>query len=183
MLYYEQGEFETSHNYFDQLFRTARFAQEAYIGMGNASLAQNKLEVAREEYENALQVNAGNEAASVGLGKVALAEGNYEEAQTILTPIADRNTTDIGAEAQFYLGKIQQDQNNYEDAIGEYAKVKILFEAFDNWVSLAMYNSAESNILLGNRGDALAILNEIIENYPGTEAASKAQSLIDQTDS
>tara|TARA_R110000868_G_scaffold294140_1_gene554723 strand:+ start:87086 stop:90082 length:2997 start_codon:yes stop_codon:yes gene_type:complete len=184
LLYFEQGEYETSHSYFDQLLRTAnRFAQEAYIGMGNASLAQNNLEIAREEYESALTVNAGNEGASVGLGKVALAEGNYSEAQTILAPIADRNTTEIGAEAQLFLGKIQQDQKNYQAAISEYAKVKILFEAFDNWVSLAMYNSAECNILLGNRGNALAILNEIIETYPGTEAAKKSQELIDQTDS
>lgn len=184
LLYYEQGEFETSHGYFDQLLRTAsRFAQEAYIGMGNASLAQGELERAREEYESALQVNAGNEAASVGLGKVARAEAEYEEAQNILAPIAERNTTDIGAEAQFYLGRLQQDQNNLEAAIAEYAKVKVLFEAFDSWVSLGMYNSAECNILLGNRGGALAILNEIIETYPGTEAAQKAQALIEQTDS
>ncbi|MFV1883266.1 MAG: tetratricopeptide repeat protein [Balneola sp.] len=184
LLYYEQGEYETSHGYFDQLLRTAsRFAQEAYIGMGNASLAQGELETAREEYESALQVNSGNEAASVGLGKVARAEAEYVEARNILAPIAERNTTEIGAEAQFFLGRIQQDQNNFEEAIAEYAKVKVLFEAFDSWVSLAMYHSAESNILLGNRGDALAILNEIIENYPGTEAAQKAQALIDQTDS
>ncbi len=184
LLYFEQGEFETSHSYFDQLLRTAnRFAQEAYIGMGNASLAQNKLETAREEYESTLQINTGNEAASVGLGKVALAENQYLEAQTILAPIAERNTTDIGAEAQFFLGRVQQEQKNYEEAISEYAKVKILFEAFDSWVSLAMYNSAECNIILGNRGNALAILNEIIENYPGTEAAKKAQVLLEKTDS
>lgn len=184
LLYYERGEFETSHEYFSQLLGTAsRFAQEAYIGMGDASLAQDKLETARGEYESALSVNSANEGASVGLGKVAHAEGNFEEAQNILAPIADKNTTDIGAEAQFLLGKIQQDQNNFQQAIGEYAKVKILFEAFDTWVSLGMYNSAECNILLGNRGDALAILNEIIETYPGTEAATKAQALIDQTDS
>ncbi len=183
LLYYEIGEFETSHTYFDQLLGTAnRFSQEAYIGMGNASLALSKLETAREEYESALRINSGNEAASVGLGKVALTEGNFVESQNILAPIANKSTTDIGAEAQFYLGKIQQEQNNHQEAIGEFAKVKILFEAFDNWVSLAMYNSAESNILLGNRGDALAILNEIIETYPGTDAASKAQTLIDQAD-
>lgn len=184
MLYFEQGKFETSHEYFGQLLRTAsRFSQEAYIGMGNASLALGKLETAREEYQNALSVNARNEAASVGLGKVAFAGENYAEAQSILAPIADKNTTDIGAEAQFYLGKVYQAQSNYDLAIAEYAKVKILFQAFDNWVSLGMYNSAECNILLGNRGQALAILNEIIEIYPGTEAAKKAQDLIDKTDS
>lgn len=182
LLYFELDDYETSHEYFSQLLqKERRFAQEAYIGMGNASLAQNQYEIAREEYEAALQINQGNEAASVGLGKVAVAERKYEEAQLILKPIADRNTTEIGAEAQFFLGKSQQDQGNYEEAIAEYARVKILFEAFDTWVSLGMYFSAESNIQLGNRGDALAILNEIIEFYPGTEAATLAQALIDRT--
>jgi len=181
LLYFDLDEFETSHEYFSQLLqKERRFIQEAYIGMANASLAQNQYEVAREEYEAALQVNQGNEAASVGLGKVAVAEQKFEEAQLILKPIADRNTTEIGAEAQFYLGRLEQEQENFEEAIAEYARVKILFEAFDTWVSLGMYHSAESNIQLGNRGDALAILNEIIEFYPGTEAAALAQNLIDQ---
>lgn len=184
LLYYDQGEYQTSHQYFEQLLGTAsRFAQEAYIGMGNASLAQDQYEIAREEYESALQVNPNNEAASVGLGKVAYAEANFDESRNILSPIAEQNTTDIGAEAQFYLGKIEQEQGNFETAIEEYAKVKVLFEAFENWVSLSMYNSALCNIQLGNRGDALAMLNEIIETYPGTEAAQKAQTLIDNSDS
>ena len=184
LITYEQGDFEESHDYFDQLLRTAsRFAQEAYIGMGNASLALNQLEKARSEYQSTLDINAGNEGASVGLGKVALAERNYEEAVITLKPIAEGNTTEIGAEAQFYLGKIQQEQENLEEAIAEYARVKVLFEAFDNWVSLGMYQSAECNILLGNRGEALAILNEILEFYPGTEAAKLAQDLLDRTGS
>jgi TolA-binding protein len=182
LLYYELDEYETSHQYFsDLLQKERRFAQEAYIGMANASLAQNKYEIARSEYESALQINPNNEAASVGLGKVALAERKFEEAQIILKPIAERNTTDIGAEAQFYLGRLEQVQGNMEEAIAEYARVKVLFEAFDTWVALAMYHSAECNIQLGNRGDALAILNEIVEFYSGTEAAQRAQALIDRT--
>ena len=34
---------------------------------------------------------------------------------------------------------------------------------------------------LGNRGDALAILNEIVEFYSGTDAATLAQALLDRT--
>ena len=147
LLYFDLDDYETSHLYFSRLLqKERRFEQEAYIGMGNASLAQKQYEIAREEYEAALQVNQGNEAASVGLGKVAIAERKYEEALLILKPIADRNTTQIGAEAQFFLGKSQQDQGNFAEAIAEYARVKILFEAFDTWVSLGMYYSAESNL-------------------------------------
>lgn len=181
LLYFDLGEFETSHIYFSQLLqKEPRFAQEAYIGMGNASLSQNQYEKAREEYEAILQINKANEAASIGLGKVAVAERKFEEAQRILKPIADKNTTEIGAEAQFFLARAQQDQGNYQQAIIEYARLKILFEAFDTWVSMGMYLSAESNIQLGNRGDALAILNEVIEFYPDTEAANLAQALLNQ---
>ena len=141
--------------------------------------SKKQYEVAREEYEAALQIKQSNKAASVGLGKVAVGERKYEEAQLILQPIADKNTTQIGAEAQYFLGKSQQEQGNYEEAIEEYAKVKILFEAFETWVSLGMYHSAESNIQLGNRGVALAILNEITEYYPDTDAADLAELLID----
>jgi len=47
--------------------------------------------------------------------------------------------------------------------------------------SFRLYYTAESNLQLGNRGDAIAILNEIIEFYSGTEAAVMAQALIDRT--
>jgi TolA-binding protein len=183
-LNFERGEYELSHANYTQLLASApRFRQEAYVGMGNASLAQEKIGQAKEEYESALQVNANNEAAKVGLGKVALANDNYDEARGLLFPIAERSTTEIGAEAQYYLGKILQQQNNFNAAIEEYAKVKVLFEAFDYWVSEAMYAMAESHIRLGNRGEAMTILNSIINNYPGTEAEQKAQRLLSQTDS
>ena len=115
--------------------------------------------------------------------EVFLAEKNYDKAHEILAPIADKNTTEIGAEAQFYLGKLQQDQQHYEDAIAEYAKVKVLFEAFDLWVSQGMYQAAECHILLGNRGDAMGILKDIQDTYPGTEAAAKAKALIEKSGS
>lgn len=183
-LNFDRSEYTRSHANYAQLLESApRFRQEAYVGMGNASLAQDKVEQAKEEYEAALQVNANNEAAKVGLGKVALKNGNYEEARTLLFPIAERSTTEIGAEAQYYLGKILQEQNNFNSAIEEFAKVKVLFEAFDYWVSESMYATAECHIRLGNRGEAMTILNSIVDTYPGTEAEQKAQRLLSQTDS
>ncbi len=181
-LYFEKGEFEVSHDYFEQLLNKAsRYKQEAYVGMGNASLALENIGRAENEFEEALKVNASNPAANVGLGKVAIEQRNYSEAENLLTPIAERSTTVSGAEAQFQLGRIQQLQENYETAIESYSKVRVLFEAFEVWVSQALYNSAECHIRLGNRGDANSILNGIIEKYPDTEGARKAQELLGST--
>ncbi|MFN1836231.1 tetratricopeptide repeat protein [Balneola sp. MJW-20] len=179
-LYYSKGDYQSSHAYYAQLLQKApRFRQEAYIGMANASLASNEMDKAREEYESALQVNDDNEAAQVGLGKVAVREENYDRAMAYLVPVADKNTTEIGAEAQYYLGRIEQMEGNFESAIQAYSKVNVLFEAFDDWVSRAMYNTAECHIRLGNRGDAVSVLQQIVERYPGTNAAQRAQELLD----
>lgn len=181
-LHYQSGEYNRSHEIFSQLLEESpRFRQEAYIGMANASLATNNTERAGSEYEAALEVNSGNAAAKVGLGKVALKEKNYNEAESYLQPVAEKNTTEIGAEAQFFLGELQKQQGNFEVAIEAYAKVKVLFEAFDLWVSEALLATAESHIRLGNRGEAVGILNTITETYPGTAAAERAQTLLDQT--
>jgi len=45
-----------------------------------------------------------------------------------------------------------------------------------------LYNSAECHIRLGNRGEAMSILNGIIEKYPDTEGAVQAQFLLDSTE-
>lgn len=183
-LNYERGDFAASYSNYAQLLETApRYRQEAYVGMGNASLAQDNIDRARDEYESALEVNSGSQSAKVGLGKIAIAEENYERAEELLRPIAEESSTEVGAEAQYYLGKILQEQGEYNAAIEEYAKVKVLFEAFDEWVSESMYNSAECHIRLGNRGEAMTILNSIITSYPDTEAERKAQDLLNRTES
>lgn len=181
-LNFERGEYRQSHaNYTLLLENYSRYRQDAYVGMGNASLALGEVDRAKEEYEAALRINANSESAKVGLGKVAVAEGEYERAAELLVPIAESSSTEIGAEAQYFVGKMLQKQGNYNKAIEEYSKVKVLFEAFDYWVSEAMYNSAECHIRLGNRGEAMTILNSIVTNYPGTEAQKKAQALLNRT--
>jgi TolA-binding protein len=182
-LYAEKGSFDTSHDYFEILLEKGpRFSQEAYVGMGSASLAAGRTGTAKSEFEEALKINSGNPAANVGLGKVAIAESRFEDARALLVPVADKSTTISGAEAQYYLGKIEQDQSNFEAAIENYSKVRVLFEAFEIWVSKALYNSAECHIRLGNRGEAMSILNGIIEKYPDTEGAVQAQALLDSTE-
>lgn len=179
MLYFAQDEFEQSHRKFNQLLEIApRYRQDAYVGMGNASMAQNKTEAARNEYEQALRINSANEGALVGMGKVAIAEGNYEQAQNYLKPIAENSTTEIGAEAQFHIAQMLQKQQLWEAAIEAYSKVRVLFSSFDNWVANAMYNSAVCHIQTGNRAEALSLLNAVVENYQGTEAAARAATLL-----
>jgi TolA-binding protein len=119
-------------------------------------------------------------AANLGMANVMFAEGRYSAAREIYRNIAESSSIHIGAEAQFMLGRTYQQERNFEEALASYARVSVLFEAYIDWVAEAKYRSAEIHITQGNRGEAISVLNEINNNYPGTEAAEKAQRLLDR---
>ena len=178
-IYFDRGEYSTSYDYFDRLLEEgSSFRLGALTGMAEAQLAMGNIERARQHYESALETNASHAPARVGLGKVALRKGNYTEAQDLFGLIAESNTTEIGAEAQYLLGVTHQRQQNYKEALEAYSNVNVLYEAFDNWVAKSLLKSAECYIQLGNTGEARSTLNTVVENYGGTPEARQAQRLL-----
>ncbi|MEX0770444.1 MAG: tetratricopeptide repeat protein [Balneolaceae bacterium] len=176
---FEENELEESKQYFSRLLDYgSRYYHQAYLGMGNASLAMNRLEQALEEFKNALSASPGSDAAMLGRAKVFFRQDRFDEAREIFLEVAEGNSTDIGAEAQWMAGRTYQRQNRLDEALAAYSRVSVLFEAYDTWVAEADYKTAEIYILQGQRGDALNLLNNIIENYPGTGASEKARQLL-----
>lgn len=178
-LSFEEGNYQESYGYYNRLLdQSGQLKLEAHIGMGNASLAMNKLDEARQQFETATQLNSSSDLGRLGLGKVALKQKQYDQAESLLQPIAKNNTTEIGAEAQFRLGQSYQQQGDYDRALKAYSNVKVLYEAFDRWVSDALLHSAQCYIEQGNKNEARNTLNAIIDQYPGTDAAKAAQKML-----
>ncbi len=178
---YEDGNYQASANYFEQLREMgSRYHERAYIGLGRASLAMGNLQDARQYYDNILEVSPGNDAAQLGLANVFFEQNRYSDAREIYREVSDRSTTNIGAEAQYMIGRSFQQEQNFDQALNAYSRVSVLYEAYMEWVGLAKYRSAEIHILNGQRGDALNILNDVRNNYPGTDAADRAQQLLDR---
>lgn len=178
-IFFDQEQYSTSFEYYNRLLEEgSSFRLGALTGMGEAQLAMGNIDQAREHFEAALNTNSNHAPARVGLGKVALRNGNHAEARDLFALIAESNTTEIGAEAQYLLGVTEQQQQNYDQALEAYSNVKILYEAFDNWVAKALLKSAECYIQLGNVGEARNTLNSIVENYTGTQEAQQAQRML-----
>jgi tetratricopeptide (TPR) repeat protein len=178
-LQYELGNYNQSLVRFTELAeKDERFIQEAYIGIGNAHLAMNNRNEARQSFERVLSIDSENDAARTGLGKVLLADGRSDEARRFFTNVAENNTTEVGAEAQYLIGESYRVEGDREAAIEAYSRVSVLFEAFIEWVAEAQYRTAEIHIREGRRGDAISLLNSIIDRYPDTEGAQKAQRLL-----
>lgn len=181
LLHYEIGNYRESLSRFEELAEhDARFRQEAYLGIGNAQLALGNGSEARQNFEQVLSLNSDNDAARTGVGKVLLKDGRTEEARRFFTLVVENNSTNVGAEAQFLLGQSYLDAGDRDRALEEFSRVRTLYAAFDEWVAEAQYKSAEIYIREGRRGDARSLLNSIIENYPGTSGAERAQRLLDR---
>lgn len=180
-LQYEKGNYLASKQRFEELGENdARYRQESLLGMGNANLALGETNEARRNFEQVLSLNSNNAPARVGVGKVLLDDGRIDEARRFFTLVAENNTTEIGAEAQFLIGQTYVAEGNREAAVEAFSRVRTLFEAYDIWVAEAQFRTAEIYIREGRRGDAVSLLNSIVERYPGTEGAAKAQRLLDR---
>lgn len=176
---YSRVNYQESYNFFEQLSQKGgQYQQEAYIGMGNAQLAMNNTDKAAEQYQSALDKNGDYDPAKVGLAKVAIHEGNLQRAKDLLSLVAQSNTTEVGAEAQYLLGTVHQKEGDYQAAVKAFQNVNILYEAYDEWVAKALLKKAQSYIQLGQRGDARSTLNTLIKNYPDTPQAKEGKKLL-----
>ncbi len=176
---FELGYYQESINRYRELFeKDSRYEQEAMLGIGNANLALGNRDDARQDFERVLAVNPENNAARNGLGKVLFRDGRLEEARRFFNLVADNDNTAIGAEAQYLAGETYRQEGNTERAVEAYTRVATLFEAYGNWVAEAQYRIAEIHIREGRRGDAISLLNSIIERYPDTDGARRAERLL-----
>jgi TolA-binding protein len=177
---FELGNYEESLRYYEQLSETdERFLQEAYLGMGDANLQLGNRDEARQYYEQVLSINADNNAAKIGMGKVLMEDGRRDAARRFFELVAENSTTAVGAESQYLLGQAYLEEGDRESALEAFSRVSVLFEAYDRWVSLSMYKTAEIYIREGRRGEAISLLNSIVETYPETEGAQQARRLLE----
>ncbi len=180
-IFYAREEYQQSFDYFRQLSEQgSQYRQESYIGMGNAQLAMGNVDQAGQQYQAALDNNQNYAPARVGMAKVAVRKENYQQADNLLSQVAESNTTEIGAEAQYLLGLVNQRQGNYEAAVKAYSNVSVLYQAFDEWVAKSLLDQARCYIQMGQRGEARSALNTLVEDYPDMPEAQEAQRLLNQ---
>lgn len=175
----ELGNYEESKRRYSELGELdSRYQQEALLGIGNANLELGERAEARQNFENVLAINPDSDIARVGLGEVLLRDGRVEEARRFFNLVVENNSTEIGAEAQFLAGETYLAEENNEAAIEAFTKLNTLFEAYGDWVSEAQLKIAEIYIREGRRGEAISILNSIIDRYPDSPGAVRAERLL-----
>ena len=125
-----------------------------------------------------LESNPANGAARNGLAEVLISQGDYAGAREILEPLTRQGISELGAEGMVLIGRSHRLEGEQARALEVYATVQTLYEAFDEWVAQAIYESAVIHILQGEPGKARLRLQEILQSYNGTRAADMAAQLL-----
>lgn len=176
---FDEGDYDKALEYFTQLrSRTNRLRNEANIGLGDTYLALNRLDESQAAYNRALQQNPNFEPGQLGLAKVKLRKGAYDEAMVELQVIVDKNTLEMGAEAQYWIGYIHQQQERFDEALQSFSQVRVLYEAYENWVSMSYIRTAEILRTRGETSEARATYQLVVDRFPGTEAARLANRVL-----
>ncbi len=174
---YDNGNFTESLQYFERLARdNTRMRQEARIGMGNAYLAMGDGAKARENF--AAAGSTSSDAVKLGLAKADLSEGRYAEAEAAFRALAQGSSSVTGAEAQYQLGRAQQLAGRCQDAVTSFAAVRVLFGAYESFVARAMLQQSTCYDQLGNRVESRRILQQLVDDYPNTDAGREAARLL-----
>ncbi len=177
---YAQRNYQAAIDYYNRVITNSSSQQlEAQVGWGDALLALNNWQSAQEHYQNALNLDADYAPARIGLARAALQQNNFSRAVELLSPVASTNTGAAGAEAQYLLGKAQLMSGDFKPALDSFSKVQVLYKFYDNWVAKSILGSAKAHIQLGNRAQAQKLLQELINQYPGTPPALRAQQMLE----
>ena len=83
--------------------------------------------------------------------------------------------TDLCANAQFWKGYSYFKLAKYQEAIAEFDKLRANYPASTK-VPFGMHIQAMALKELGQRGRAVALLKEVVENYPMTPAADSSRT-------
>lgn len=76
----------------------------------------------------------------------------------MLRGVVSVRTDDVGAEAQYLLGKIELDRGNYQEAITQLLRVRYVFPGITEWV-------ARSQLALGQAYEATNQITRARETY------------------
>lgn len=175
----QRGELNRAEEYYRQLEeRGGNYLFPARVGLGEIALMRGNLQEAQERFEVILEQDEQHAAARVGLARIAFERGDMAAARELAQTVADENAMEEGAEALYLVGRTWQQQERWSDAREAYSQVEVLFEAYTHWMTMAQYRTAEILLRQNQRGNAIALLEGLVEQYPDTEAFRLAQRLL-----
>ncbi len=181
-----RGDSEKAALLFTQLkehYPKSDFLDYAYVGLGEIALAKKEYEKALELFTDALEKVEANSKAkegTIGKARALLALKRHAEAKKLFEQVASVKEWrgDATAMAVYMQGQTEADQGKYPEAIAYYRRVFVAYQKYLPWVAKSYLGVADCFEKMGQRGDAIENLREMLRNerlakFPETEEARK----------
>jgi TolA-binding protein len=119
--------------------------------------------------------------AYLGLARLRLAEGDREEAERLFELVVSRSRSEYGAEALYLSGKSFLDDGRPQDAIETLGRMNTLYGGYPDWMAKSLIRQAEAFLALGERGQAVQLYQQVLDDYAGTDMAAEAKEALKRT--
>lgn len=104
--------------------------------------------------------------ATLYLGKTAMAKGDYETAKDEFLSTVNTARDEYGAEAKYHIGEIFYFTKQYRQCYETLTSLNTEFSAYDQWVGRSFLLLADNFLAMGDRFQARATLQSLIDNFP-----------------
>jgi len=174
--------YQDAVSYYDQLAAAARTKKDSYYAwsglmeshyqLGNYPQVDRYAQLILDQ--GSVSANARNQSL-VFLGKSAYQQNNLEQATDYFLNALNTAQDEYGAEAQYMVAKIQNQQQQFESSNETLYDLNSKFGAYGLWLGRSFLLIADNYVGLEEYFQARATLNSIIENAPQPEVVAAAK--------
>lgn len=148
----------------------------AEIKSGNLDLAYKTLDQIVSYYEGTVF----SAKAKIELSKLEINRKNYDNALILLKELAEKRLDDIGAQAQYLIGQIYYEQNNINDAIIAFVRVRSVYSGYDEWFTKSLLRLGDCYVKLNDKQQAREMYRAVINRHKTGELAQEANRKLKQ---
>jgi tetratricopeptide (TPR) repeat protein/thioredoxin-like negative regulator of GroEL len=170
---FRQGKYENAVKQYHRLERIASNKKEQYnawTGLMESFFLLGQYDSSATYARQIIQHGAVNASAhnkaSLYLGKVAYAKGDFETAKDEFLNTVNSAQDEFGAEAKYTLALIQFDQKEYKQSYETLVSLTTDFSSYEEWVGKAFLLMADYYVQMENTFQARATLQSLIDGFP-----------------
>ncbi len=184
---FRNGKYDNAVDNFHRLEALATNKKEQYnawSGLMESFYLMSKYDSAENYARRILEQGAVNASAqnraSLYLGKIAFAKGDYDAAQDEFLNTVNAAQDEHGAEAKYMLAQILYNQKQYKQSYETLISLNNDFASYDQWVGKSYLLLADNFVGLEDTFQAKATLQSLIENFPLESVKTAAREKLNE---
>jgi TolA-binding protein len=152
---------------------------EILFNKGMTLINKNDISTAYEVLLELAQDHKGSifaEKAKFEMGLLELAAGNFENADFYFKNLSETKSDDLGAKSQYYYGLSLFEQEKFDEAVVALERVRLVFSAFDEWLTKSYLKLGECYTKLEEFDKAKEMYRAVLTKHRGNEFGQEAQN-------